>query len=58
MEIGKISYSEKLKSLSFPEFKKFWEDGEEKRTGLTAKEAAKKFGIKIPGKKDSEEGVE
>ena len=56
MEIGKISYSKKLKSLSFPNFKKFWESGEEKRTGLTAKEAAKIFEIKVPVKKKTDKG--
>lgn len=56
MEIGEISYSKKLKSLSFPNFKKFWEGGEEKRTGLTAKEAAKIFEIKVPVKKKTDKG--
>ena len=57
MEIGKISYSDKLKSLSFPNFIKYWEDGEnESKTGLNAEKAAKKFGIKAPKVKEDKEG--
>lgn len=49
MEIGKIRFSEKLKSLTWVNFKKYWtESGHEKDTGLTPVEAAKHFGIKTP----------
>jgi hypothetical protein len=49
MKIGKICFSEKLKSLSWVNFKKYWNDsGHEKETGLTPLEAAKMFGIKTP----------
>ena len=49
MQIGKISFSDKLKSLTWTNFKKYWnESGHEKDTGLTPVEAAKHFGIKTP----------
>lgn len=49
MEIGKIRFSEKLKSLTWTNFKKYWtESGHEKDTGLTPVDAAKMFGIKTP----------
>ena len=47
MDIGKVSYSDKLKSLSWSKFKKWWgKHGKD----LSAEEAAKKFGIKTPQK--------
>jgi hypothetical protein len=47
VDIGKLSYSGKLKNLTFTNFKKYWEGGKnEKRTGLNAEKAAEKFGIK------------
>lgn len=49
MQIGKYSFSEKLRSLTWANFKKFWiEARHEKDTGLTPVEAAKLFGIKVP----------
>lgn len=51
MQIGKICFSEKLKSLSWVNFKKYWNDsGHEKETGLNPFDAAKQFGIKLPAK--------
>lgn len=48
MEIGKVSYSDKLKSLKWSEFKKYWgKHGKD----LSAEEAALKFGIKTPEKR-------
>lgn len=58
IKIGKISYSEKLKLLTWSNFKKFWNNRELQRTGITAEEASLKFGIKIPGKKSNKKGVE
>lgn len=47
MIIGGWDFSEKLKSLTFAEFKKFWKAGDyERKTGLTVELAAKKFEIK------------
>jgi hypothetical protein len=58
MNIGDISFSEKLKSLSFTNFKKFWNDGDfDKKTGLKAEKAARKFQITVPGKRKDEKGV-
>ena len=51
MKIGKWDFSEKLKSLSFYEFKKFWKDGNyQEKTGQTVEFAAKEIGIKLPKK--------
>lgn len=50
MQIGKVDYNERLKLLTWPNFKKFWNEGEVNRTGITAEEAAKEFGIKVPVK--------
>ena len=51
IQIGKISFSDKLKSLTWTNFKKYWtESGHEKDTGLTPVDAAKHFGIKAPSK--------
>jgi len=50
MIIGKWDFSEKLKSLSFTAFKKFWKEGDyEAKTGLTIDQAAKEFGVKKKG---------
>lgn len=51
MQIGKLDFNEKLKSLSWTEFVKFWK-GYEVQTGLTVEQAAGKFGIKVPEKKN------
>lgn len=50
MRIGNYDYNEQLKLLSFSNFKKFWNDGEADRVGMTAEEAAKVFEIKVPVK--------
>ena len=50
MQIGKVNYNDRLKSLTWLNFKKFWNEGEVNRVGLTAEEAAKIFGIKVPVK--------
>lgn len=49
MKIGNVHYSEKLKSLNWTNFKKFW-----KRKGqsdIKPEDAALKMGIKIPERK-------
>ena len=52
ISIGKVNYSERLSLLTWPNFKRFWNEGDnEKKTGLTDFEAAIKFGIKVPTKK-------
>ena len=56
MQIGKLDFNEKLKSLSWTNFKKFWNEGYEVQTGLTAEQAAGKFGIKVPEKKNKKGG--
>ena len=51
IQIGKISFSDKLKSLTWENFEKYWkESGHEKDTGLCPVDAAKHFGIKAPSK--------
>lgn len=45
--IGNMSFSGKLKQLSFANFKKYWNECKhDKDTGLSAEKAAPKFGIK------------
>jgi hypothetical protein len=52
MIIGKFDFSEKLKTLSLANFKRFWMEGDwEKQTGKTAEEAAVLIGVKLPDKK-------
>lgn len=51
VKIGDFSFSGTLKKLEFKEFKAYWDRKETKRTGLSAEEAASKFGIKVPEKK-------
>lgn len=57
MLIGNISYSNKLSSLKWSNFKKYWNENERDRTGLTAEKAAVKFGITVPSKKLNKGGV-
>ena len=57
MKIGKIDFSDKLKSLSYTNFKKYYEKGGFKeKTGLCAESAAEKLGIKTPSTKKKKEG--
>jgi hypothetical protein len=51
MKIGKISYSDKLGKLKLANFKRYWDNRERVRTGISSEEAAKMFGIKVPGKR-------
>jgi len=51
MKIGKIDFSDKLKSLSWTSFKKYYKDGGfEVKTGKTAEQAAILLEIKTPKK--------
>lgn len=45
--IGDFRFSGTLKKLDWKNFKAYWDRKEAKRTGLSAEEAAQKFGISV-----------
>lgn len=50
IKVGKVSYNPALKSLTWENFKKFWEEKEVNRSGVVVEKAAKLFGIEVPMK--------
>jgi len=56
MRIGTINFkNSSILKMEFQVFEKHWKKNYEKRTGKSAKVAAKKLGIKVPAKTEGGE---